>query len=368
MGANKKILMLPGDGIGPEVMEEVRRVIDWMQDKKLFNLEIQENLIGGSCIDKLGIPIEENTIQLAQEADGVLLGAVGGPKWDNVDFNIRPEAALLKIRKDLGLFANLRPAIVFEALVDASSLKREVIAGLDILIVRELTGGIYFGEPRGVKNLADGIREGRNSLVYNTREVERIARVGFELAQIRGKKLCSIDKANVLESTKMWREEVIRIAPEYPDVELTHMLVDNAAMQLVRDPKQFDVIVTTNLFGDILSDCASMATGSLGMLPSASLGAPDESGYRNALYEPVHGTAPDIAGLGKANPLAMILSFAMMLRYSFEMLTEANRIEEAVETVLNLGLRTEDIMSDGNKIVSTTEMGSAVIAELDKIK
>ncbi|MDA0652330.1 MAG: 3-isopropylmalate dehydrogenase, partial [Proteobacteria bacterium] len=298
--------------------------------------------------------------------DAVLLGAVGGPKWDNVAFDIRPEAGLLRIRKDLGLFANLRPAIVFDALADASSLKREIVSGLDILIVRELTVGVYFGEPRGVEDLPGGGKKGYNTLVYTTPEVERIARVGFELAQKRGKKLCSIDKANVLESTKMWREEVDRIAPDYPDVELSHMLVDNAAMQLVRAPKQFDVIVTTNMFGDILSDCASMATGSLGMLPSASLGAPDASGRRHALYEPVHGTAPDIAGQGKANPLAMMLSFAMMLRYSFDMEEDAGLVETAVEAVLDAGLRTGDIMSSGKKLVSTTQMGEAVVAELDK--
>jgi len=367
MATNKKILMLPGDGIGPEVMGEVGRVMDWMTDNRQVSFETEEDIIGGACIDAHGVPMKQETIEAARTADAVLLGAVGGPKWDNVDFDIRPEAGLLQIRKELGLFANLRPAIVFDALADASSLKREIVAGLDILIVRELTGGIYFGEPRGVEDLSGGGKRGYNSLVYTTPEVERIARVGFELAMKRNKKLCSIDKANVLESTKMWREEVIRIAPDYPNVELSHMLVDNAAMQLVRDPKQFDVIVTTNMFGDILSDCASMATGSLGMLPSASLGAPDVSGKRNALYEPVHGTAPDIAGQGKANPLAMMLSFAMMLRYSFDMGDDADNVESAVEAVLNAGLRTGDIMSEGKKLVSTEEMGEAVIAEMDKI-
>jgi 3-isopropylmalate dehydrogenase len=367
MAANKKVLMLPGDGIGPEVMGEVRRVMDWMESNRRVSFDTEEDIIGGCCIDAHGVPMKDETVEAAKAADAVLLGAVGGPKWDNVDFDIRPEAGLLRIRKDLGLFANLRPAIVFDALADASSLKREVVAGLDILIVRELTGGIYFGEPRGVEDMPGGGKRGYNTLVYTTPEVERIARVGFELARKRGKKLCSIDKANVLESTKMWREEVVRIAPDYPDIELSHMLVDNAAMQLVRDPKQFDVIVTTNMFGDILSDCASMATGSLGMLPSASLGALDSSGKRHALYEPVHGTAPDIAGQGKANPLAMMLSFAMMLRYSFEMGEDADNVEAAVEAVLNAGLRTGDIMTDGMQMVSTEEMGSAVLKELDKI-
>jgi len=366
MAANKQVLMLPGDGIGPEVMSEVRRIVDWMDNRRSVTFDLTEDIIGGSCIDANGTPLKDETVAAAQAADAVLLGAVGGPKWDNVAFEVRPEAGLLRIRKDLGLFANLRPAIVFDALADASSLKREIVSGLDILIVRELTGGIYFGEPRGVEELADGGKKGVNSLVYTTPEVERIARVGFELAQMRGKQLCSIDKANVLESTKMWREEVERIAPDYADVELSHMLVDNAAMQLVRDPKQFDVIVTTNMFGDILSDCASMATGSLGMLPSASLGAPDASGRRNALYEPVHGTAPDIAGQGKANPLAMMLSFAMMLRYSFDMVEDADLVEVSVEAVLDAGLRTGDIMSDGKTLVSTKQMGEAVIAELDK--
>ena len=366
MAANKKVLMLPGDGIGPEVMGEVRRLIDWMDKRRSVSFDVSEDIIGGCCIDAHNTPLKDETLVDAQSADAVLLGAVGGPKWDNVAFDIRPEAGLLRIRKDLGLFANLRPAIVFDALADASSLKREIVSGLDILIIRELTGGIYFGEPRGVEDLPGGGRKGYNTLVYSTPEVERITRVAFELAQKRGKKLCSIDKANVLESTKMWREEVERVAPDYADVELSHMLVDNAAMQLVRDPKQFDVIVTTNMFGDILSDCASMATGSLGMLPSASLGAPDESGRRNALYEPVHGTAPDIAGQGKANPLAMMLSFAMMLRYSFDMQEDADLVEASVEAVLDAGLRTGDIMSDGKEMVSTTEMGEAVIAELDK--
>lgn len=368
MSANKNILILPGDGIGPEVMDEVRRVMSWMEDNREISFSTEEGLVGGASIDAHGIPLLPETLEKAKQADAVLFGSVGGPKWDEVDFDIRPEAALLSLRKDLGLFANLRPALVFDALADASSLKREVVSGLDILIIRELTGGIYFGEPRGIEDLPGGGRKGYNTLVYTTPEVERIARVGFEMAQKRGKRLCSVDKANVLESTRMWREEVNRIAPDYPDVELSHMLADNAAMQLVRAPKQFDVIVTTNMFGDILSDAASMATGSLGMLPSASLGAPDETGRRNALYEPVHGTAPDIAGQGKANPLAMMLSFAMMLRYSFDMGEDADRVEQAVERVLDSGLRTGDIMNDGGTLVSTSEMGDAVLAELEASK
>ena len=364
MAANKKVLMLPGDGIGVEVMAEVRRLIDWMDKRRSVTFDVTEDLVGGAAYEAHGQAISDKTMDVAINSDAVLFGAVGGPQWDNVGYDVRPEAGLLRLRKDMDLFANLRPAICFDALADASSLKREIVSGLDILIIRELTGGIYFGEPRGVETLPDGTKRGYNTLLYTTPEVERIARVGFEMAQKRSKKLCSIDKANVLESTKMWREEVIRIAPDYPDVELSHMLVDNAAMQMVRDPKQFDVIVTTNMFGDILSDCASMATGSLGMLPSASLGAPDESGRRHALYEPVHGTAPDIAGQGKANPLAMLLSYSMMLRYSFDMLEDADMVDRAVEAVLNRGLRTGDIMSDGMTPVSTTEMGEAVIAEL----
>ena len=367
MAANKRLLMLPGDGIGPEVMGEVRRVIDWMDQRRHVSFDMTDDLLGGCAIDTHGVPLTDATVEASLAADAVLLGAVGGPQWDKVAFEIRPEAGLLRIRKDLGLFANLRPAIVFDALADASTLKREVVSGLDILILRELTGGIYFGEPRGVETLPDGSRKGVNSLVYTTPEVERIARAGFDLARKRSKRLCSIDKANVLECTKMWREEVERIAPDYPDVELSHMLVDNAAMQLIRDPKQFDVIVTTNMFGDILSDAASMATGSLGMLPSASLGAPDESGRRNALYEPVHGTAPDIAGQNKANPLASLLSYAMMLRYSFDMEEDAKLVETAVENVLNAGLRTGDIMSEGKTLVSCTGMGEAVTAELDRL-
>ena len=296
----------------------------------------------------------------------MLLGAVGGPKWDGLDFAIKPERALLGLRKELGLFANLRPAITFEALVDASTLKPDLVVGLDIMIVRELTGGIYFGEPRGVEELADGTRRGVNTLVYTSTEVERIARVAFELAAKRGGRVCSVHKSNVLECTLMWREEVQRLHDaEFSGIELNHLLVDNAAMQLVRAPKQFDVIVTTNMFGDILSDCAAMLTGSLGMLPSASLGAPNAKGQRRALYEPVHGSAPDITGQGIANPIATILSFAMMLRYSFELGPEAEGIENAVENVLAAGLRTNDIMQDGKARVSTSGMGDAILRELE---
>jgi 3-isopropylmalate dehydrogenase len=367
MAANKKLLMLPGDGIGTEVMAEVKRVIAWMDKRRHVSFDIEEDLMGGCAIDTFGTPLRDRTVETALKSDAVLLGAVGGPKWDNVAFDIRPEAGLLRIRKDLGLFANLCPAIVFEALADSSTLKREIVAGLDILIIRELTGGIYFGAPRGVETLPDGTRRGVNTLVYTSPEVQRIVRVAMDLARKRNRRVCSIDKANVLECTKMWREEAVKVGKDYPDVELTHMLVDNAAMQLVRNPKQFDVIVTTNMFGDILSDAASMLTGSLGMLPSASLGAPDASGRRNALYEPVHGSAPDIAGQNKANPLAMMLSFAMMLRYSFDMEEDAALVERAVRAVLDQGLRTGDIMSAGKQLVSTTQMGEAVTKALDRM-
>jgi len=367
MASNKRLLMLPGDGIGPEVMGEVRRVIGWMDHRRHVSFDVADGLVGGAAVDAEGTPLSDKTVADARAADAVLLGAAGGPKWDALPFEQKPERGLLRLRKELGLFANLRPAIVFDALADSSSLKKEIVSGLDILILRELTGGIYFGEPRGIEELPDGTRRGVNTLVYTSPEVHRIARVGFELAQKRNRRLCSVDKANVMECTVMWREEVTRIAVEYPDVELNHMYVDNAAMQLVRDPKQFDVIVTTNMFGDILSDCAAMLTGSLGMLPSASLGAPDESGRRNAMYEPVHGTAPDIAGQDKANPLAMVLSFALMLRYSFDMDEDARLVETAVEGVLDAGLRTGDIMSPGNTLVSTSGMGEAITAELDKL-
>ncbi|MBO6839527.1 MAG: 3-isopropylmalate dehydrogenase [Thalassospira sp.] len=366
MSTTKKVLMLPGDGIGPEVMRQVQRVMDWMAKKRSVNFEITEGLIGGASIDAHNNPLTDETLADAMAADAVLLGAVGGPKWDDMPFDIKPERGLLKIRKEMGLFANLRPALVFDALAGASSLKEDIVKGLDIMILRELTGGIYFGQPRGIEE-RDGVRHGFNTLVYSEPEVERIARVAFDMAMKRDKRLCSVDKANVLESTVLWREVVERVAKDFPEVELSHMYVDNAAMQLVRNPKQFDVMVTTNMFGDILSDCAAMLTGSLGMLPSASLGAADENGARKALYEPVHGSAPDIAGQDIANPLATILSFAMMLRYSFDMGDDATLIEDAVQNVLKGGLRTADIMQDGMAKVSTTVMGESLINELDKL-
>ena len=367
MPANKRLLVLPGDGIGPEVMAETRRVIDWLAKRRHVTFAMDEGLIGGAAIDATGNPLPDRTMELARAADAVIMGAVGGPKWEKLPFSQQPERGLLGIRKQLGLFANLRPAVVFDALVSASTLKEEVVRGLDIMILRELTGDIYFGEPRGIETLPDGRRKGVNTMTYTTDEVERIGRVAFDLARKRNKRVCSIDKANVLETTVMWREVMESIKGDYPDVQLSHMYVDNAAMQLVRNPKQFDVIVTGNMFGDILSDCAAMLTGSLGMLPSASLGAPDASGRRAALYEPVHGSAPDIAGKGIANPLATILSFGMMLRYSFDMADDANLIDQAVQNLLNSGLRTGDIMEPGKAKVSTDTMGSALLKELDKL-
>ncbi len=367
MSANSKLLLLPGDGIGPEIMAEVRRVIDWMDKRRGVTFDISEGLIGGAAIDKTGMPLPNETLEAAHAADAILLGAVGGPKWEILPFEIQPERGLLGIRKELGLFANLRPAIVFDALAEASTLKLDIVKGLDIMIIRELTGGIYFGEPRGIEDTDDGERRGFNTLTYNTSEIQRIGRVAMDLAKKRTNRVCSIDKANVLESTVMWREEMVKIGEDYPEIELSHMYVDNAAMQLVRNPKQFDVIVTTNMFGDILSDCAAMLTGSLGMLPSASLGAPDKSGRQAALYEPVHGSAPDISGQGIANPLAQILSFSMLLRYSFDMFEDADFVDQAVQNVLDQGLRTADIKGDGMTHVSTTEMGDAIINELDKL-
>ncbi|SEH26164.1 3-isopropylmalate dehydrogenase [Magnetospirillum fulvum] len=366
--AAKKLLILPGDGIGVEVMAQVRRIIDWLGKRRKIEFDLSEGLIGGASYDVHGTPLSDGTLAEALAADAVLLGAVGGPKWDNLPFQFKPERGLLKIRKEMGLFANLRPATVFDALAEASTLKAEVVAGLDIMILRELTGGLYFGEPRGIETLPDGSRKGVNTLVYTTEEIRRIGRVAFELARKRNKRVCSVDKANVLECTVLWREEMIKLQQEeFQDVELSHMYVDNAAMQLVRNPKQFDVMVTENMFGDILSDCAAMLTGSLGMLPSASLGAADASGRRRALYEPVHGSAPDIAGKDMANPLATILSFAMCLRYSFDLAEEADMIEAAVKAVLKGGLRTADIMQVGKAKVSTTVMGEAVVRELDKM-
>jgi 3-isopropylmalate dehydrogenase len=368
MSANKKLLILPGDGIGSEVMVEVRRVVDWFDRRRAVRFDVDEGLVGGAAIDAEGAPISDATMDKAMAADAVLLGAVGGPKWDDLPFERKPERGLLRLRKDLALYANLRPAICFEALKDASSLKPEVVSGLDIMIVRELTGGVYFGTPRGIEDLPDGTRRGVNTQVYTTPEIHRVARVAFELARKRGNKVCSVEKANVMEAGVLWRQEVQTLHDaEYQDVALSHMYADNCAMQLVRNPKQFDVIVTDNLFGDMLSDEASMLTGSLGMLPSASLGDPDASGRRRALYEPVHGSAPDIAGKGVANPLACILSYAMMLRYSFDLDDDARLVEQAVQNVLDVGQRTADIAVPGGATLSTTQMGEAVLVELDRL-
>lgn len=353
----KKILVLAGDGIGPEVTAEAVKIVEALD----VDIDVSYGLIGGAAYDETGNPLPEEALKKAKAVDAILLGAVGGPKWEPLDISVRPEKGLLGIRKGLGLFANLRPALVFDALAEASTLKKDVISGLDLMIVRELTGGIYFGQPRGVEELEDGQKKGYNTLVYTTEEIHRIARVAFDLARKRGKKLCSVDKANVLEATEFWREEVIKIGEaEYPDVALSHMYVDNAAMQLVRNPKQFDVMVTTNMFGDILSDCAAMLTGSLGMLPSASLGAEGTPG----LYEPVHGSAPDIAGEDKANPIATILSLSMMLKYSLDMPAEAERIENAVNQALAEGYRTADIMQEGGKLVTTSMMGQLISERL----
>jgi 3-isopropylmalate dehydrogenase len=354
-----KILALAGDGIGPEVTREALRVLRAADSRFNLGLSFSEALIGGAAIDAHGVPLPDVTLTAAREADAVLLGAVGGPRWDGIERSLRPERGLLAIRSALGLFANLRPAILYPQLAAASALKPEVVSGLDILIVRELTGGIYFGEPRGIRTRPDGEREGFNTDIYSESEIRRIGRVAFEAARKRGKRLCSVDKANVLEVTVLWREVMDMLAPSYPDVELSHMYVDNAAMQLVRAPRQFDVVVTGNLFGDILSDAAAMLTGSIGMLPSASL---DESG--KGLYEPVHGSAPDIAGQGKANPLAAILSAAMLLRYSGGMSEAASAIEAAVGKVLDAGMRTGDIHTAGTELTDTLSMGEAVCAAL----
>jgi len=362
MASNRKLLVLPGDGIGPEVMGEVSRVVDWLDGSRRASFDVEERLVGGAAIDAEGAPISDATMERAMAVDAVMLGAVGGPKWDELPFDRKPERGLLRLRKDMELFANLRPAICFEALVEASTLKPEVVRGLDIMIVRELTGGVYFGQPRGIEELPNGERRGVNTQVYTTSEIRRVAAVAFELARKRNNKVCSAEKANVMESGVLWRQEVTKLHKEgYEDIELSHMYADNTAMQLVRNPKQFDVIVTDNLFGDILSDEAAMLTGSLGMLPSASLGAPDESGRRKAMYEPVHGSAPDIAGAGKANPVAMLMSFAMCLRYSFDLDEEADLLERAVTKVLSEGYRTADLGGgDGMTLVSTEGMGTAV--------
>ncbi|MBV9785390.1 MAG: 3-isopropylmalate dehydrogenase [Acidisphaera sp.] len=368
MPANKRLLMLPGDGIGPEVMHEVRRVIDWMDRRRAVTFDIAEDAVGGAAIDAIGMPIAEKTVEAAKAADAVLFGSVGGPKWDGLGFDMRPEIAILTLRRELGLFANLRPAVVLDPLVDASTLKPEVVRGLDLMIVRESTGGLYFGEPRGIEELPDGQQRGVNTEVYATGEIERVARVAFELARKRQGRVCSVEKANVMESGLLWRRVVTALHErEFADIGLTHMYADNCAMQLVRNPRQFDVIVTTNLFGDLLSDLASMLTGSLGMLPSATLGAPDTSGRRHALYEPIHGSAPDIAGKGVANPLGQLLSFAMLLRFSFDMAEDADLIERACTNVLASGLRTADVMAPNCAKVGTQVMGEAVLRELDKL-
>lgn len=356
----RNIAVLPGDGIGHEIMTEAAKVLEWINKAQDLGLVLQHALVGGSAIDAHGSALPAETFAICEKADAILLGAVGGPKWDKLPPAERPEkAGLLEIRKRLDLFGNLRPAILYPQLAGASSLKPELVSGLDILIVRELTGGIYFGQPRGIRELDNGEREGYNTYVYNESQIRRIGKVAFELAQKRGGRLCSVDKANVLEVTMLWREVMDEMAKDYPDVELSHMYVDNAAMQLIRAPKQFDVMVTGNMFGDILSDAAAMLTGSIGMLPSASL---DVNG--RGMYEPCHGSAPDIAGQNKANPLATILSVAMMLRYSLNEPVAAQRIEDAVSTVLDQGFRTADIYAEGSTLVGTVEMGDAVIAAL----
>ena len=364
--SNPSLLILPGDGIGPEVMAEVRRIIDWYGDKRGLNFDVSEGLVGGCSYDAHGTPLTDETMEQAQSVDAVLLGAVGGPKYDDLDFSVKPERGLLRLRKEMDLFSNLRPAQCFDALADFSSLKRDVVAGLDIMIVRELTSGIYFGEPRGIIKEGNE-RVGINTQRYTESEIARVARSAFELARRRNNKVCSMEKANVMESGILWRDVVNEVhQAEYSDVELSHMYADAGAMQLCRWPKQFDVIVTDNLFGDLLSDAAAMLTGSLGMLPSASLGAPMENGRPKALYEPVHGSAPDIAGQGKANPIACVLSFAMALRYSFDQGAEADRLEAAVEKVLADGYRTADLLGEeGIEPVSTSGMGDAILAALD---
>ncbi|CAA0090938.1 3-isopropylmalate dehydrogenase [BD1-7 clade bacterium] len=355
----RNVLILPGDGIGPEIMVEAEKVLNHVNEKFSLDIATTRALVGGIAIDETGHPLPEETLEKARNADAILLGAVGGPKWDKLDMALRPEKGLLGIRSQLGLFGNLRPAILYPQLADASTLKPEVVAGLDIVIVRELTGGIYFGQPRGIRETESGEREGFNTYRYTESEIRRIATVAFDLAMKRDKRICSVDKANVLEVTVLWREIMEDVAKDYPEVELTHMYVDNAAMQLVRAPKQFDVIVTGNMFGDILSDAAAMLTGSIGMLPSASL---DVNG--RGMYEPCHGSAPDIAGQGKANPLATILSTAMMLRYTFGEQLAADAIERAVFSVLDQGLRTGDIHSEGCTLVNTSDMGEAVLAAM----
>jgi len=363
----KKLLLLPGDGIGPEVMAEVKRVIAWLAASGRAEFEVDEDLVGGCAYDAHGEAISDAAMEKAHAADAVILGAVGGPKWASVPYAKRPEAGLLRLRKDLQLFANLRPAICYPALTEASSLKREVVEGLDLMIVRELTGGVYFGEPKEIVTLESGERRAVDSQLYYEHEIDRIARVAFDLARARGKRVASVEKHNVMRTGVLWKSVVTRVHEDYKDIELTHVLADNCAMQLVKWPKQFDVIVTDNLFGDVLSDLAAMSTGSLGMLPSASLGAKDASGKRPALYEPVHGSAPDIAGKGIANPIATISSLGMALRYSFDKGAEADLIDAAIAGVLAKGLRTPDIMQDGKTKVGTSEIGEAIVGELKRL-
>ena len=363
--SNKKILVLPGDGIGVEVMQEVLNVINWMAKNKSISFDISERLVGGAAYDLEGDSISEITMDEALKADAVLFGAVGGSKWDDVERDKRPEAALLRLRKELDLFANLRPAVVFDALANSSSLKLEIVKGLDILILRELTSGVYFGQPRGIENISVNEEKAVDTQSYTTSEVTRIGKVAFDLAKKRNNKVTSVEKSNVMETGIFWRNIITSLhRKEFSEVNLDHMLADNCAMQLVRNPKQFDVILTDNLFGDLLSDIAAMLTGSLGMLPSASLGGISQNGKRAAMYEPVHGSAPDIAGQGKANPLAMIMSFAMMLKYSFDMNEDSDLLEQAVQNILSKGLRTADIKQDNETAISTKEMGKAVIDEL----
>jgi 3-isopropylmalate dehydrogenase len=362
------VLLLPGDGIGLEVMTEVERAMTWFADKGRATFNIERDLVGGAAYDAHGEAVSDATMDKALKSDAVLFGAVGGHKWDDVPYDKRPEAGLLRLRKDMELFANLRPAICYAALADASSLKRELVEGLDLMIVRELTGGVYFGEPKELVTLESGEKRAVDSQIYTTSEIERIARVAFDLARKRQNRVASAEKHNVMKTGVLWKQVVTKVhQEEYSDVELTHILADNCAMQLVREPKQFDVIVTDNLFGDILSDQAAMATGSLGMLPSASLGAPNAEGKRLALYEPVHGSAPDIAGKGIANPIATLGSFAMALRYSFDMGSDADMLEKAINSVLGQGLRTGDIMQEGMRQISTSTMGEAIIGELERL-
>ena len=363
----KKVLVLPGDGIGPEQTAQAIKIINCLSKNTDTKFELEEGLIGGAAIDKTGVSLPEKTLKMAKTADAILKAPVGGAKWDNLPLHLRPEKGLLKLRKELGLFANIRPAVVFDELVDASTLKPEIVKGLDIIVLRELIGGLYFGEPKEIRTLKNGEKVGINTLTYTENEITRIIRFAFEIAQKRNKKVCSVDKSNVLETMVLWKEIANKVHKDFPDVELTHMYVDNAAMQLVKNPRQFDVLVMENMFGDILSDLASMLTGSLGMLPSASLSEPDENGKRFAMYEPVHGSAPDIAGKNIANPISMILSSALMLEYSFDMKKESDLIIKAIRKVLASGFRTKDIMEKGSTEVSTTEMGDAIVKELETL-